>query len=516
MTSALPAVDDKYRLATIASPTGIFLVDAQGQITFANPRACAIMRASEAELLGRGFLRFVHADDRERATRRIGEVLQAGEEAVNDYRLVCEKGTDRWLRVHVAPIREADGQLSGIAGAIEDITELRQAEQQARVLELKLQQTHKLESLGLLAGSVAHDFNNLLVGIMGNATLAQMDVAPGSEAEQALSDLQLAAERATELTAQLLAYSGRGRIAEQAVDLNAAVEETLTLLRSALPARARVSLALASEPPCVPGDPTRLRQVVLNLVKNAVDALGDGTGQITIGSAVQEMTAARKSSLLVDGGIAPGPVVVLEVRDTGCGMSAETLARIFDPFFTTKAKGRGLGLAATLGTIRAHKAGLEVVSEPGRGTTFRLFFPQCAMPAAVAASRTLPTPAHGQGAILVVDDDDAVRDVTRRLLSRQGYEVLDASSGQRGVELLREASDRIRCVLLDLTMPGMDGAETFRQMRAVQPEVKVVVTSGHSERALATQFEGAGIAGILHKPFDLTTLLRTTKAALAS
>lgn len=512
---AAPLVEERFRLATMASPAGIFLVDGSGDAIFANPRACAILGAEEPDLLGRGFLRFLHAEERERAIRRIAEVLVAGGEATNDYRLARDGGPEGWVRVRVAPVRDDAGRVTGIAGALEDITAQRQAEQQARLLEQKLQQTHKLESLGLLAGGVAHDFNNLLVGILGNATLAQMDVAPGSDAAQALLDLQLAAERATELTAQLLAYAGRGRIAEAPVELNTVVEETLSLLRSSLPSRARVRTVLADGRPCVTGDATRLRQVVLNLVKNAADALGDGNGEILVSTALQEVSAARKAGLAVDGGVTPGPHVLLEVQDTGCGMSPETLARIFDPFFTTKTKGRGLGLAATLGTIRAHRAGLEVQSAPGRGTTFRLLFPPCTRPLSEAPPRAEAARLDGHGAILVVDDDTAVRDVTRRLLSRQGFEILEAPDGAAGVERLREAGDRIRCVLLDLTMPGMDGAETFRRMREVKGDVRVIVTSGHSERTLATQFAGQGIAGILHKPFDLTTLLRTTEAALA-
>ena len=511
-TAATP--DDRHRLATLASPTGIFLLDTHGALTFANPRACAILAATEDELLGHGYLARLHPEDRDRAAHRVGEVLASGEEASHDYRLV-RAGAEVWARVRVAPIHDAAGRPVGLAGVCEDITAQRQAEQQSRLLEAKLQQTHKLESLGLLAGGVAHDFNNLLVGITGNAALALMDVPPGSEAAQALGDLQLAAERATELTAQLLAYAGRGRVPETSVDLHAAVEETLTLLRSSLPARARVAAELGAALPCVPGDATRLRQVVLNLVKNAADALGDGAGEIVVSTSEQEVTAARKAGLAVDGGLRPGRHVVLEVRDTGCGMPPETLARIFDPFFTTKTKGRGLGLAATVGTIRAHKAGLEVTSEPGRGTTFRLLFPQCASLTAAPPPRPTPPPIEGHGAILVVDDDAAVRDVTRRLLSRQGFEVLDAPDGPRGVALLREAGARIRCVLLDLTMPGMDGTESFRRMREVRPDVRVVVMSGHSERSLATQFAGSGIVGRLHKPFDLTTLLRTTQAALA-
>ena len=196
-------------------------------------------------------------------------------------------------------------------------------------------------------------------------------------------------------------------------------------------------------------------------------------------------------------------------------MSAATLGRIFEPFFTTKAQGRGLGLASTVGTIRAHKAGLEVTSTPGAGTTFRLFLPiDPRQPVAVSAERSASARLEGTGTILVVDDDSAVRDVTRRLLTRQGFEVLEAADGPRAIEQLVAAHDRIRLVLLDMSMPGMDGSETCRKLRAVVPSVRVVLTSGHSEAALNSRLEGSGIVGFLQKPFDLHTLLRVTKAAL--
>jgi len=512
--TATQTADDRHRLATMASPTGIFLMDGSGGVTFVNPRSCAILGATESEMMGKGFLSFVHPDDRARAVERTAHRLVTGESGIADYRIVSAGRAERWIRVWSSPIRESDGRITGLAGVLEDITETRAKEAEARALELKLQQTHKLESMGLLAGGIAHDFNNMLMGIIGNAAIAQMDVPEESEAGAALADLVLAAERATELTAQLMAYAGRGRMAEGVVELNGVVQETCTLLRSAMATRARVRFALDPDVPPVTGDATRLRQVVMNLVTNAADALDDGGGEITVRTATELVNEPRRRALHVDGGIGLGAHVVLEVRDNGCGMTQETLERIFDPFFTTKKKGRGLGLAATLGTIRAHKAGLEVVSAPGNGTTFRLLLPASDVPAPRPVARPTAAPITASGAILVVDDDAAVRDVTRRLLSRHGFDVLDAADGAQGIALLTEARDRIRCVLLDLTMPGMDSAETFRRMREVNPTLPVVVTSGHSERTISAQFEGMGVAGFLHKPFDISSLIGVTKAAL--
>ncbi|MCE9602315.1 MAG: response regulator [Gemmatimonadetes bacterium] len=506
---------DLYRLATMAAPTGIFLIDTAGEATFVNPRLCEILGAPADEILGAGFVGCIHPEDRARATRHIAEKLTIGEGTSTDYRLVRSGTTEVWVRVWASPIRDGAGAITGIAGVLEDITRVRAEEEQSRALEAKLQRTHKLESLGVLAGGIAHDFNNLLVGIVGNAALVQMDVDPASEAGAALEDLRLAAERATELTAQLLAFSGRGASATMPVDLTAAVEETHTLLKSTIPPRVHVTLALAAALPLVTGDATRLRQLVMNLLTNAADAIGEEGGEITIRTGSEMVDEARKSALMVDGGVVPGRQVLLEVRDTGCGMSAATLGRIFDPFFTTKAKGRGLGLAATIGTIRAHKAGLEVTSEPGVGTTFRLLLPiDPTQPVTVPVERRSSARLAGAGTILVVDDDAAVRDVTRRLLTRQGFDVLEAADGPTGVKLLIQARDRIRLVLLDMSMPGMDGCETCREMRTAVPTARVVLTSGHSEASLNGRVQGSGIVGFLQKPFDLSTLLRVTKAAL--
>jgi len=510
------APPDLHRLATMSAPTGIFVIDAAGEATFVNPRLCEIFGATAEAILGTGFVRCIHPDDRSRASRHIATKLALGEGTASDYRLVRPAGCEVWVRVWGSPIRDESGRITGIAGVLEDITRVRTEEAQARALEAKLQRTHKLESLGLLAGGVAHDFNNLLVGILGNAALVQLDLAPESEAAAALDDLRLAAERATELTAQLLAFSGRSTAAMQPVDLTTAVEETHTLLRSSIASRARVTLELAPALPLVTGDPTRLRQLVMNLMTNAADALGDDGGEIVIRTGTKVIDERRRAALVVDGGLGLGEQVFLEVRDTGCGMSAETLGRIFEPFFTTKPKGRGLGLAATIGTIRANKAGLEVTSALGAGTTFRLFLPiDAAQPVAVPVERRKAVRVAGAGTILVVDDDSAVRDVTRRLLSRQGFEILEAADGSQAVEVLASAHDRIRFVLLDMTMPGMNGCETIRAMREVVPSVRVVLTSGHSEASLNGQLKGLGLAGFLQKPFDMNTLLAVTNAALA-
>lgn len=509
------ATDDRHRLATMASPTGIFLIDAAGELSFANPRLLAMARTDECALQGLGFLRFLHPDDRDAAVSRIAEQLVTGGDARGDFRLLCPRRAGGWVRVWTSAIRDEDGTITGLAGVLEDITEVRADEERAHALEIKVQQTHKLESLGLLAGGIAHDFNNLLVGIMGNASLAQLDLAPGSAASDALADLQLAAERATDLTAQLMAYAGRGTRAAQPVALSAAVEETFQLLRTSFSPRARIALDLDPALPPVRGDGTRLRQVVMNLLTNASDALEGRAGEIAVRTSMVVVDEASRAGLAVDGGIAPGPAVCLEVSDTGCGMDAATLARIFDPFFSTKSQGRGLGLAALVGTVRAHAGGLRVTSAPGAGTTFQLLLPPDQPARAAAAAVQAAPAATAAGAVLVVDDESSVRDISRRVLSRAGFEVIEAADGASAVKRYAESNGRIKCVLLDMSMPGMGGPETFQAIRALDPTARVVITSGHCESDVHPLFPPAALAGFLQKPYDLASLVRVAKTVAA-
>lgn len=504
------------RLATMASPTGIFLLDASGELTFANPRLLEIARVDEPALLGLGFLRCFHFDARDDLRRQIAEQLVAGGDARGDIRLCGEGDSATWVRIWTSAIRDLDGTISGLAGVIEDITGVRAAEERTRAMALKFQQRHRFESLGALAGGVAHDFNNLLAGIMGHAELAQLDLPPGSEAAQALEDLQLAAERATEFTGELRAYAGRGTTGTHAVRLGAVIHETYALLRPALSPRARIALDLDPALPAVRGDTARLRQAILILLTNASDALSSGEGEIVVRTSVSVIDDAWISTLAVDGGVTPGPHISVEVSDTGCGMDGETLLRIFDPFFTTKARGRGFGLAALVGTVRAHGGGIRVTSTPGCGTTFHLVLPpDPSLPAPRATSDAHSSRATNSGTILVVDDEVCMRDVTRRLLARAGFDVLEAADGPSAIRTFEAAHGRIQCVLLDLSMPGLDGVETYERLRSVDPLVRVVVTSGHCESQVVPRFPESGLAGFLQKPYDLSTLLRVTHAAIA-
>jgi PAS domain S-box-containing protein len=398
---------------------------------------------------------------------------------------------------------------------VRDISERKQAEQKQRELEAQMQQAQKLESLGILAGGIAHDFNNLLTAILGHANLALMDLAPESPARESLREIDKATSRAAELCRQMLAYAGKGRFVVEPINLSRLVEELTRLLHVSISKKVLLRCQLAEGLPAVDADPAQLRQLAMNLVINAADAIGDTDGIITISTGTMQCDEDSLRGGQLSAPPIPGRYVYLEVIDTGCGMDAKTQARIFDPFFTTKFAGRGLGLAAVLGIVRSHQGALKVESELGRGTTFRVLFPASKKDAVLAKSAGDSPQWRGKGTILLVDDEEPVRNVTSRMLERRGFTVLRAGDGLEAIELFRAHGAEVVCVLLDLAMPRMDGEETFRELRRIQPDVRVVLASGYSDQEISQRFQNAGLAGFIEKPYRVETLAAKLREVLA-
>jgi len=392
-----------------------------------------------------------------------------------------------------------------------EMTERQEAEAARRAIEAKVLEVQKLESLGVLAGGIAHDFNNLLVGILGNASLALLDLPEDSPARQSVEDIERAGQRAGELARQMLAYSGRSRLLIEPVELSELVRDLLTLLQVSIGKGVVLRLDLADEPVVVDADVAQVRQVVMNLVINAADAIGNRSGRISIRVHHLEASADYLADAHPGAGLEPGHFAALEVTDTGFGMDDATQARMFDPFFTTKVAGRGLGLAAVLGIVRGHHGALRVYSEVGHGTTFRIVLP---LSASSPVRTTSPEGAwHGSGRVLVVDDDPMVRTVARRLLESFGLTVEDVAAGPAAVDRLRADPSSIDLVLLDLTMPEMNGPELLTELRAVRPDLPAVVMSGYHEDE-ATSVLGTAISGFVQKPFTPAELSRRMRAAL--
>ena len=510
---ALRTSEDRFRTLTMASPLGIFLTDADGNCTFTTPRMQDLWGAPADALTGRGFLQFAHADDRERVTQAWQTAVQEGGELSIEYRVVRPDGTTRWVCERTAAHRDGNA-LTGFVATVEDVSAAKAADEDRRRLEVQMQHAQKLESLGVLAGGIAHDFNNLLVGILGNASLAREDLEAGTPTEELLTDIETAARRAAELTMQLLAYAGKGRFNVQPLDLSKAVREMSTLLQSAISKRATLSLGLAENLPLVDADNTQVRQVIMNLLTNASDALQDQNGGIVLRTGVMHADAPYLATCLAADGVEPGAFAFVEVADTGVGMDAETLPRIFEPFFTTKFTGRGLGLAATLGIVRGHRGAMHVRSAPGNGTVFRVLFPT--VDKHVPGSRT-PRSVIGlsrSGTILVVDDEDSVREVARRMLTRSGYRVIEATDGAEALRLFAEHEREITTIVLDVTMPRMSGTEVLAELRQRGKTVPIVLASGYSAQSLAAPVSGETRPVFVQKPFVTRELLDGIDAAL--
>jgi len=430
---------------------------------------------------------------------------------------VCSPYEKEWFRkdgsrvpvlIGGATLHEASGV--GVAFML-DLSERRQNLEERERLHAQLLQVQKLESLGVLAGGIAHDFNNLLTAILGSASAAILTLPNESPARPDLDNVVLASRRAANLTRQLLAYSGKGHFEVRPIDLSVHVRELASLLETTISKKVQLRLELTRDLPAVSADIAQVQQIVMNLVINGAEAIGDQRGTVLVTTGLQAIDEFYVQSLFSGEGIEPGSYVYLEVHDTGCGMDEATKMRIFDPFFTTKFTGRGLGLAAVMGIVRGHKGAIKVYSSPGKGTTFKVFFPASDAAAVGPAPEVMSF--RGEGLALVIDDDQGVREAASRLLEYFGFRVLQAVDGRHGSDVFREHASEIVVVLLDMTMPEMNGEETFRELRRMRPEVPVILSSGYNEIEATRRFTAKGLAGFLQKPFTPKEL--TQKLALA-
>jgi two-component system, cell cycle sensor histidine kinase and response regulator CckA len=408
------------------------------------------------------------------------------------------------------------GMGEGVVGVLFfDVTERRAVEAERREIAERLQHAQKLESLGVLAGGIAHDFNNLLAGMMGNISLALMELPQRSPARPLLDRAEATARVASELTHQMLAYSGRGQFVIEALDLSELVEEMTRLLEVSLSSRAVLRFDIATDLPLVEVDPSQIRQVVMNLVTNASDAVEGTSGSITVRTGLVRADARYLRSHWVSDGLEAGDFVFVEVSDTGRGMNAETQARLFDPFFTTKRQGRGLGMAAVLGIVRGHSGAIRVYSEEGRGTSIKVLLPVARN--AVSSARLAPIEVSRpmqDALVLVVDDEETVRTIACQVLEHGGCRTLGAGNGLEALDLFKARGADIDLVLLDLTMPLMDGEETFRALRALRSDLPIILTSGYNKQDTTARFAGKGLAEFLQKPWTAKTLLEVVGATL--
>lgn len=457
---------------------------------------------------GLSWLEAVHPEDRPAVwnavqSRVTGDLLLPHS---IEYRILRPDGTSRWIAQRVYPMRDEEGRLTSVVGIASDITEHKRAEAERLELERRLLQTQKMESLGVMAGGIAHDYNNLLTVILGNLELASQALGPSAVARLHIESAIQATQRAAELTRQMLAYSGKGHFVIRELDLSDLIENNLHFLKTSIPETITFNLNLGRDLPRIAADPNQVQQVLVNLLANASEAIGDGPGVITLSSGQQECDELYLSRSRLDEKPPAGRFVYLEVSDTGCGMDEATQARLFDPFFSTKFTGRGLGMPAVLGIVRGHRGAIMVDSQLGLGTTVRVLFPALEAPATVEVAVVGAAIAPSAGAVLVVDDEELVRELCQDMLAELGWRALVAADGEQAVALLREHADDVRCVLLDLAMPRLNGVATLKALRRIRPDLKVVMLSSYSESEVVWRFPEAELDGFIQKPFKLQTL----------
>ena len=458
----------------------------------------------------------IHPEDRAAAVRFCADAVERGADHEFEYRMIAADGRAIWIRDIVTVIREDDGP-GRLRGVMIDQTEKQHAAEERSRLERRLLEGQRLQSLGMLAGGIAHDFNNFLTPILGNLSGVLESESLSDGAQERLRDAEAAAQCAADVAQQMLTYSGGARFLVRDEDLSRVVGETARLLAAGLSRRASVKLDLSVQPIWVRAEASQLRQLVMNVLTNAVDAVEKAGGNVLVRTAMAESELGLPVDLPGEEPIPAGPSALLEVRDDGEGMDEEVRRHLFDPFFTTKAAGHGLGMATVLGIVRAHGGAIDIESAPGVGTLVRVRLPLVEAPESPREAEVSALPAASCAAarvVLVVDDEAGVRRVVRAALESSGCRVIEAADGEQAIEMLARAPADIAAVLLDMTMPRLSGAETLRRMRELAPGLPVLLMSGYSEQAFSDT--SAGSTAFLHKPFRAAELRLRLAELLAS
>lgn len=508
--TALRDSEEKHRALVETTGTGYVILGEDGSVFDANQEYVRLTGHSElSEILGRKVTEWTAPHDRERNDFEVRKCLAEGAVRHLEVDYVDQRNRFTPIEINATVLPSANGPK--IVTLCRDISERKRAQEQRRQMETQMLHVQKLESLGLLAGGIAHDFNNLLTAVLGNSDLALMMIPEESPARPLLANILKASRQAADLCGQLLAYSGRGRFILQKFDLGNLVREMGKILEVTVSKKISVGYSFQADLPPIEADLSQVRQVLMNLIINSAEAIGENAGTITVG-----LTAEKFDSFSPGDGFAgetpvPGEFVSLEVADTGCGMDEATLSQIFDPFFSTKFPGRGLGLAAVQGIIRGHHGFIRVSSEKGKGTRFRVFFPANACGATVSSPiQKEKVDWKGTGIILLADDEENVRFTAAEMLKFLGFQVLLASDGREAVEIFRRTElvegKHVVAVLLDLTMPRLDGKEALRGIRMLRSDVPIILSSGFDEQDIRKNLLKEEMAGFIQKPYQVRQL----------
>ncbi|MBT8370737.1 MAG: PAS domain S-box protein [Desulfobacterales bacterium] len=499
---ALRDSEEKYRTILENIEEGYFETDLEGNLTFFSDPFCKILGYPRSQLLGMNTRKYTTPATAEKIIRKTARLKKTGRpENVTDYDIIRKNGTNVALELSLSLLNDQNGQPMGYRGMLRDVSDRKRTEDEKHKLENQLQQAQKMESIGTLAGGIAHDFNNILMGIQGNASLMLLKIDSDHPNYEKVKNVEKYVQNGTELTKQLLGFARRGKYLIKATDLNEIIDKS-----SALFARTRkeiqVHTDLSDELWTVEVDRGQIEQVLLNLYVNAWQAMSEGGSLYLI-----TKNAILDGNYIKAYKVEPGKYVKFTVSDTGEGIDKETQKRIFEPFFTTKEMGRGtgLGLASVYGIIKSHGGYINVYSEKDRGTTFTIFLP--ASGKEVAKEKGAATAMiKGSGNVLLIDDEEMVVDVGRELLQELGYSVMPALSGREAIDIFRTNQGKIDLIIMDMIMPGMGGGETFDRLRKIDPEIKVLLSSGYSIDGQATKILQRGCNGFIQKPFKLNQL----------
>ncbi len=511
-TLALAQSEEKYRHIFESSGTMISLYDEHGVCLMMNQNVARWFGGSPDSFIGKGFTQ-LHPEAAEEYSARIAEVIHSGE--IRDYEDAVEfPEGERWLLSRVYPVRDSQDRIYAAQIVSQDVTERKKAEQDKQSLEMQLRQAQKMEALGTLAGGIAHDFNNILAAIIGYGELALDDARRGKVSPEEIQQILKASGRARELVRQILTFGRKGVFELKPLNLNQVVVETLPIIERTIPKMISLEMHLDQNLNLVNGDASQFEQVLLNLATNANDAMPEG-GKLVIETDNLSLDEEYANSHLE---VAPGDYVRVTVSDTGEGMDKAALEKIYDPFYTTKGvgKGTGLGLATVYGIVRGHGGNVFCYSEPGSGTTFKIYFP--ALKSEPAGSQSPEEEAQlipgGGETILLVDDEASLLEVGQRSLSEKGYSVVTAASGEEALEVYRDQVLAIDLVIMDLSMPGMGGHKALQEILALNPQAKVLIASGYSLNGQVQDSLRSGAAGYIPKPFRRAELLQTVRRVL--
>lgn len=507
---------DRYFDLYDRAPVGYFTLNRRGMITEVNLAGAVLLGIPRSEMGLQGFSYFVGKESTDRYLALRSEVLRSGTTCTQELTLRRQDGVTIEARVDCAVDHDMLGELAGWRLLVSDVTEEHRLRNERTKLQERLEQAQKLETIGVLAGGVAHDFNNILAGILGLVELTLQSLPLTTPEREPLTRIAQLVDRGAELASQLLVYSGRKLLVLEPTELSALVESLMPMLAAAVDKRVVLAYHPGTDLAWVQGDANQLRQVIVNLVTNAAEAI-DGSGTVTITTGVRYCDSTFLSETVVGAVVPAGHYVCLEVADTGCGMDSVTCAKMFEPFFSTKFPGRGLGLAALLGIVRSHGGAIRVKTEIQHGTSIMVILPLAPnKPAAVLKSPHEPAGQdwQGSGLVLVADDEREVRWSLRYFLEKLGFKVLEAVDGREAVELFRRHAEEVVLTFLDMKMPEMRGPQVLREMRRIRGDATVILCSGYVEASLVDELAEQGFAGFLHKPFRPDLLLETVRKVL--